>query len=252
MHLRYRLAMPLVALSLALAFAPAMAAKPSHVPAPVNSSLPAPSVVTGSSQCTMGQTGASQAFQWFFPSDDYYYTFIDPSTCCPNGIDNLVAHWLLYWTAPCNINVQVWMVKAVPNGPGCFVPDAGNDPPDPTAAETLCGPTAVFPITGVGLVDHVIPLPPCACINEPAFVLWKIVNNIDCTVSGGSLDNPNIVVDGSPDPCVSYNGFLGGPPNEMPSSFGFPGNTSMYVDADCCIVTKSLPSSWGKLKTLYR
>ena len=81
--------------------------------------------------------------------------------------------------------------------------------------------------------------------------MWKIESNIDCTVSGGALDSPAIVVDGTPDPCVSYNGFQGGPPAEMPSSFGFPGNTTMYLDADCCIV-KTMPSTWGKVKTLYR
>ena len=56
--------------------------------------------------------GASQAFQWFFPSDDYYYTFIDHNvsatepTCCPDGIANLIAHWVLFWPVQCNINVK--------------------------------------------------------------------------------------------------------------------------------------------------
>jgi len=256
MHLRYRLAMPLVALSLALAFAPAMAAKTNPVPPPVNGgTLPPFDAVQGTAACQLGQPGASQAFQWFFPSDDYYYTFVNAADCgCPDGILPLVAHWVLFWPATCNINVQVWMVKAIESPPasGCYIPDAGNDPPDPTAGETLCGPTAMFPITGTGLVDHAVPFASCAAVTGPAFLLWKIVNNIDCTVSGGALDSPVIVVDGSPDPCVSYNGFLGGPPAEMPSGFGFPGNTTMYLDSDCAPPTKSMPSTWGKVKTLYR
>jgi hypothetical protein len=254
MHLRYRFAMPLVALSLALAFAPAMAAKTNPVPAPLNGgTLPPLDGVSGTSACTLGQQGASQAFQWFFPSDDYYYTFINAADCgCVNGIQPLLAHWVLFWPATCTINVQAWVVKAIDSGGGCYVPDAGNDPPDPTLAETLCGPTAVFPITGTSLTDHAVPFTPCAPITGPAFILWKIVNNVDCSVSGGALDSPAIVVDGSPDPCVSYNGFLGGPPAEMPGSFGFPGNTTMYLDSECAVITKTMPSTWGKVKTLYR
>lgn len=251
MRLRYRIAPPLIAITLALAFSPALAER--GVPVPVPGQLPALENHSSGGSCVLGQTGATQAFVWFFPSDDYYYTFVDFSQCgCSAGVDGLVAHWALFWPTQCSINVQAWIVKAVDTGGGCYAPDAGTDPPDPTSTETLCGPTPVFTITGSGLVDHSVPLPPCACLSGPAFILFKIVNNINCPESGGALSSPAIVVDSSADPCVSYNGFLGGPPAEMPSAFGFPGNTTMFVDATCCDPTPTLPGSWGQLKTIYR
>jgi len=253
MHLRYRFALSLVALSLALT-APAMAAKISNPSFQGN--VPALSSAQGTAaDCSQGYTDLAAEGQWYFPQDDYYYSFVNPLTCCPNGVENLVAHWIQYWPNPtCTINVQAWIVKAIDSGGGCYIPDAGIDPPDPTGAETLLGPTIVFPISGGdnAVIDHFVPIPPGPCVQERFFVLWKIVSNVNCTVSGGALDNPHIVLANfnAPDPCASYNGFLGNPPGEN-SALGLPGNTTIYVESDCCIV-KTLPSTWGKVKTLYR
>lgn len=253
MKLRYRLAMPLVALSLALAFSPALATKTTPIP----TALPGgPSSITGSSAfCQLGQTGASGTAIWFYAVDDYYYTFIDPATCgCPAGLTNLTANWMLFYTEACTMDLQVWVVKAIDSGGGCYIPDAGGDPPDPTAAETLCGPTAIVSQPGAGIFTHSVALPPCDCLanGQPAFILFKIVGPGNCPVADGVLNSPQIVFDDSPDPCVSYNGFLGGAPAEMTTTFGFPGNVTMWVDADCCQPTPTLPGTWGNLKTLYR
>lgn len=156
------------------------------------------------------------------------------------------------------IDVQVWILGAIESSPGsgCYIPDGPFSPPDPPSA--LCGPTAVVTLDGTagGLVDHSIPLPPCTCLanGQKAFVLIKIVAPGTCSVDPGSgaLNSPAIVVDATPDPCVSYNAFPGsGGPLDM-LGFGFPGNNVMWIEPECCPPTSSLPGSWSRLKTLYR
>lgn len=259
MPLRYRLALPLIAICVALAISPALAAKPAPIAVPLPAgAVPQPDGTTGTnSACQLGQIGAAQAAAWFFPSDDYYYTFFDPTQCgCPNGILNLTAHWSLFWQTPCSINVQVWILNAIQTSPGCYVPDTAPSPPDPTNG--ICN-SAIVTLDGSagGLIDHTVPLP-CQCINDgqPKFVLFKIVSSGNCPLDpggGGFLTSPLIVFDSSPDLCTSYNAYSGsGGPLDMVPNFGFPGNVTMSVEADCCGVVPTLPGTWGKLKTLYR
>lgn len=260
MHLRFRNILPLVVVCLALAVAPAFAARPapSLVPMP-GGALPSVDVTSGASAtCALGQTGPGvSAFIWFFPSDDYYYTYFDPAACqCAGGITNLVVNWQLFWPTPCSIDVQAWILPSVNPTGGCDVPDTAPSPPNP-AAPILCGPGPITTITGAATgvpEDHLIPLPDCLCLSSaPGFILVKIVGNQNCPVrSDGALGSPAIVVDNTPGPCTSYNAFAGsGGPIDM-LTFGFPGNNVMWVNADCCPPTPTLPGSWGMLKTLYR
>lgn len=254
MQLRYRFAVPLVALSLALAFSPALAAKPAPVPLAIpGGALPGTAINGTSSACSIGQTTANAAYIWFFPSDDYYYTFFDPATCGCGPTQNYVANWALFWQVPCQIQAQVWILPAQDLGGGCYVPVTAPSPPDPTNG--LCN-SAVVTLDGSagGLQVHSVPLPAaCNCLQGPFFVMFKIIAAPGCPVNAqGALDSPAIVVDASPDNCVSYNAYPGsGGPIDMVPGFGFPGNTTMWVDVDCCI-TPTLPGTWGKLKTLYR
>ena len=257
MQLRYRLALPLIALSLVLAMSPALASKSAPVAVPIpGGALPQPTGTNGtSSVCALGQTSADAAYVWFFPSDDYYYTVFDPAACgCPNGqIQNLHAHWALFWQTPCQITVQAWILNAIQTGPGCYIPDTGPSPPDPTSF--ICT-SAVVTLDGSagGLINHDVPLPDCQCVGGgPKFVLFKIISSPGCPQNAGALTSPAIVVDATPDLCTSYNAFSGsGGPVDMIPGFGFPGNTTMWVEADCCGVTPTLPGSWGQIKTLYR
>jgi hypothetical protein len=257
MRLRYPLALPIVAICLALGVSPALAARPTLVPLP-GIEFPQQGINGTSEVCNLGQDVAGSAYIWFYTSDDYYYTFFDPATCgCPGGLTDHVAHWFLFWPQQCQINVQAWIVKAIesPPGSGCYVPDNGGaDPPDPAGSEILCGPSAIQTITGGGLVNHAITLPSCDCLanGQKAFVLFKIVNNVNCPETDGVLDSPALVVDGTPDNCVSYNSFFGGPAYDMVADFGVPGNTSMWVAPNCCEPTPTLPGSWGRMKTWYR
>ena len=257
MQLRYRFALPLAAICcLAFAVAPALAAKPVLTPQALPNGAYLPPGNEISSVCNLGQTGpALGSAIWFFPSDDYYYTVFDPAQCgCAAGMTNLVAHWTLNWTVPCSIFVQAWILPAVQTSPGCYVAVTPPSPPDPPSA--LCGPSEVTLLDGAagGLITHSIPLPPCNCLanGQKAFVLVKIVSGGSCPQSGGALVSPEIVFDGTPDPCTSYNAYpgSGGPVDLL--TFGFPGNMMMSVEADCCTPTPTLPGSWGTLKTLYR
>lgn len=260
MQLRYRNVLPLVAICLSIAVAPALASRPAPTPVSVPGGvLPAPTGTTGTNAtCSLGQTFANAAYIWFFPSDDYYYTLFDPATCgCASGkVRNYVAHWALFWPQGCMIHAQVWILPAQQTAPGCYVPVTGvaGTPPDPTAG--LCN-SAVVLLDGTpgGLIDHAVPLPAtCNCLNGgPFFVLFKLIDSPGCPVRpDGALDSPAIVVDATPDLCTSYNSFLGGAPQDMVAAFTFPGNTTMWVDVDCCDVVPTLPGSWGKIKTIYR
>ncbi len=262
MQLRYRSVLSLVAVCLALAAAPAFAAKtsPTMVPLPEGSFLPPVGEINGpASACQLGPTAAAGFATWFFPADDYYYSFFDPAACgCPGGITNFVAHWSLLWSTPCTINVRAWIVPAVQTAPGCYVPGGPISPPDP--ATSLCGPTALITLDGGaagGLINHAIPLPQCACLDngEKAFVLIEIVSSSpNCVLDQGALTSPAIVYGPSPAlTCTSYNAYPGsGGPVDIVPVFGFPGNMTMWVEPDCCGVTPTLPGSWGMLKTLYR
>lgn len=253
MHLHCRIALPFIALSLALAMSPALAAsRRSPVP---GRALPAPKSITGTnSACSLGQTGFTSAYQFFFPSNDYYYTFFDPAACACNLPKSYVAHWMLYWLVPCQFHVQVWVVPAVDAGGGCYVPGVGAVPPDPTTA--LCSSSVVL-LDGSagGVIDHSVPLPAgCDCLQGPFFVVFKIIDSPGCPIDAetGTLSSPGLVHDDTPDPCISYNSYAGSAGTEdLVTKWGFHGNTTMWVDADCC-ATPTLPGTWGKVKTLYR
>jgi hypothetical protein len=252
MQLHDRRLLPLVTLSLVLAMSPVQAASRTS-PAP-RRPFPVPSSINGTnSQCSLGQTGSVGAYQWFYPSNDYYYTFFDPTACGCAVAKSYVAHWALFWATPCQFHVQVWVVPAV-NAGGCFVPSVGAVPPDPTTA--LCNSSIVL-LDGSagGLIDHAVSLPAaCNCLDGPFFVVFKIIDSPGCPVDpgSGSLTSPGLVYDSTPDHCISYNSYPGSVGTEdLVVKWGFAGNTTMWVDADCC-VTPTLPGTWGKIKTLYR
>jgi hypothetical protein len=248
MRLRYQLVLPLVAFCLALVIAPAFAAKPA-VTAPsapsgevVRSAAPAPT-------CQLGQPDVAQyygAINFFFPPDDAYYTLIDPaaSNCptCAFGLKVTDAHWVLFWPDPaCSMPVEVSIVGAISVGePPCYIPDPSN---------VICPPIS-YSLVGPGgsqFVQADFPIP-CGCITGKAFLC---INMKDFGTCGPTVPSP--VIDATPDNCVTWNIYPGsGGPQDI-LSYGFGGNFSMWVDADCCPdQTQALPGTWGKLKTLYR
>ena len=127
MQLRYRSVLPLVAVCLALAVAPAFAAKPEPTPlAPPTG--PSVEIQIGSSistptPCNMGVFGApAKSYFYVLPPDDGYYTLIDPANCgaChQNGRLLTMAHMELRFTAPCEIPVTISVVPATQDAAGC-------------------------------------------------------------------------------------------------------------------------------------
>jgi hypothetical protein len=251
---RYRIILPIVAMLLALIIAPAFAAKPKTMTHPAVS-IPAGTprhevgfVSSTAAVCQLGQPNANFQYPWLYPPDDWYSTFIDPDLCgCPNGVNLTAAHWILNWTSACQIdNVIVEVDAAVETSPGsgCWVPDF---------ATVLCGPvTTSLSSASPQILDHSIPLT-CTCLTQKAFITFKLPTTGNCpTNPDGTLASPLYVFDNTADACTSYNTFPGsGGPVDM-LTFGFPGNTSMYVEADCCPSTATIRETWGKVRTLYR
>ena len=249
MRLRYRLVLPLAALYLALAIAPALAARPAvtPVPSPVGTVNTAPQ-----SACQLGQPGLAFFYSggFFYPPDDAYYTLIDPANSgCPTctfGLKLTAVHWFLYWPQPCTVPVKVSIVGTKVKSEGCLEPDVDN---------VLCPEfDAILDGTSDVFIEHIIPLSH-QCLTEKAFVCIKMVDSGDCPLEGnGSMSSPAVVSDASPDLCVTYNIYPGsGGPLDVIPAYGFDGNFSMWVDADCCPdQTPTLPGTWGRLKTLYR
>ncbi|MEK7824401.1 MAG: hypothetical protein AAB290_05100 [Candidatus Eisenbacteria bacterium] len=89
-----------------------------------------------------------------------------------------------------------------------------------------------------------------ACINGPAFLLIEF-NNSDCPSFRPAFRGP-----ASCNNCTQYNIYPGSAPGGedlcvVLTPFGVSG-VIMYVDANCCQPTPTLPESWGLVKTLYR
>jgi hypothetical protein len=251
MQLRYRSVLPLVAVCIALAVAPAFASKPD----PASLGTPATSQqsikmgeIQGAPLCQLGVLGpAANAYGYILPPDDGYYTLLDPASCgsCPGGSYKAVtAHTELFFTAPCEIPVTVTLVQAQQLTPGCWSPN-------PFAP--LCPPTQYMVNDGGQsnvCVDYTLALDPTCCFQGPVFLLIEFDQGT-CPTSRPAFCGPAAC-----NLCTQYNFYPGvGVPGDdlcaVLAPFGLFGNV-MYADVECCAATPTLPGSWGKLKTTYR
>jgi hypothetical protein len=198
--------------------------------------------------CTLGETRPPAWINpgYLVPPDDRYYTELKISDCpgCgPGGLLITNAHLVLYYEATCILPVEVSIVPAILGPSGCEVPDTQH---------TLCGPSPdLLPGDAGNGYDFSLALAQPCCITQDAFLLVRFVDLGNCATP------PDLVAADPPcNPCVSYN---------LNPSFGFvdmcadpfwtqylTGNPNMYVDADCCTITPTVPNSWGRLKLLYR
>ena len=181
------------------------------------------------------------------PPQDAYYTLLVPNNCptCPGAGYNLTeAHVQLFFTEPCQISVNVAIVGAVEISPGCRAPNP---------FDIKCPPTTYVLNDGGTLnacIDFSLPLPAACRINGPAFLLIEF-NNSDCPSFRPAFCGPASCYN-----CTHYNIYPGSPPGRddlcvVLTPFGLSG-VIMYVDANCCQPTPTLPGSWGLVKTLYR
>lgn len=200
MSLRYRNLFPLVAVCLALAVAPAPAAKSAPTIDPVPGG-PTPDASITAPPCEVGQNGPDAFTATFvFPPDDQYYTLLDPSNYCPGGATLLsMAHVRLYWPANCTLPVQISIVGST--GGACPQPDQSN---------IIC-PAVTYIIDGAaaggGNYTHDLPLSAACCISGPAYLKVEFPNAGSCTLGATGLFAPRLVAEGVADFCVSYKTF---------------------------------------------
>jgi len=252
MQLRYRSVLPLVAFCLALAVAPALAAKPQPskvgTPSEIHSATPAPGITN--TNCQLGvPPPVATAFGYILPPDDEYYQLIDPATGCAgcNGGPLLLttAHIALYFTAPCQIPVTVMVRPAIQLAPGCLGPNPFGSP--------ICNPTE-YQVNDGGIlgdcVDYQFALPAACCLQGPAFLEFQFDQGT-CPTSRPAFCGPASCTN-----CQQYNFYPGAtfPGDDLCAvltPFGVYG-INMWVDATCCGATPTHNGSWGQLKTLYR
>ncbi len=256
MQLRYRSILPLVAVCLALAIAPAFAAKPTPAPMATPEGAPGVHPIGEVSAlppvCTLGVLSPpASAFGYILPPDDVYYTLLNTANC-PScgavGYRATTAHVLLFFTEPCNIPVTVSLAPAFDDdGDGCFTPNPFAPP--------LCPPIQYVINDGGVLnscVDYQLPLDPTCCFSGRAFVVFEFDQG-SCVAGRPGFCSPG---PGGCSNCTQYNyypgaGFPGDDLCVVLSPFGFYG-INMFADLECCGVVPTLPGSWGLLKTLYR
>lgn len=257
MQLRYRSVLPLVAVCLALAIAPAFAAKNEPTPlapptGPIGS-IELGSVTSTAAACAMGVLPpAANAYGYILPPDDQYYTLINPNQCpsCHPGYPGdgrllTAAHMALFFDSPCSIPVKVSITPATLNPAGCYEPNPFAPP--------ICPPVQYVINDGGFLnqcVDYSLPLPAGCCINGPVF-LTIIFDQGTCPNSRPAFCGPPAC-----QPCTQWNFYPGAsfPGDDLCvllTPYGLTGNI-MYVDSECCLPTSTAPGSWGMLKTLYR
>jgi hypothetical protein len=257
MQLRYRSVLPLVAVCLALAIAPAFAAKPQPTQAGTATGVQHEIHLgeiqgAANTNCKLGVDPITNppftAFGYILPPDDEYYQLINPADCvgCNGGPLLLqTAHILLFFTEPCQIPVLVTVRPAVTITPGCLGPN-------PFAAP-ICAPTQ-YSVSDGGVfstcVDYQFAMPAGCCIDGPAFLEFQF--------DQGSCANSRPAFCG-PDHCANCNQYNYYPGASFPGDdlcavltpFGVYG-INMWADVTCCGATPTHNGSWGQLKTLYR
>jgi hypothetical protein len=244
MHLRYRFVLPLVAICLALAVAPALASKSAPTAIPVQGA-PIEGSIT-SLPCNVGNTEpVASAIAFILPPDDEYYALLDPANCCPGGATLLSqAHVVLYWSTDCTLPITISIVGSTNVTGGCNVPDR---------THVICPPTTYNISAGAGgVVVHNFNLPAACCVSGKVFLEYAFPVTGTCVINGG-LVSPALVTDATPTSCTSYNFYPGDPTQrDLVVDYGFPGDLSAWVSGDCCQGTSAMPGTWGRMKTLYR
>jgi len=240
----------LVAVCLTLGITPAFAGKPQStpLPAPTGPTIGSPtgSVSGTTTECNLGVVGpAAVAYGYVLPSNDEYYTLINPATCSDCQADSRLLLWArmeLNFIAPCEIPVTISIVPAVEIGDGCFVPNR--------SAPAICEPVE-YRVSDDGVtgqcVDYAWPVPAGCFIDGPAFL--KIEFDEGSCLNG----NPQFCGLTTCNHCTQYNFYPVDARDDL--CVVFPGDLKsiiMYVESASCQPTSTAPGSWGRLKTLYR
>jgi len=245
MHLRYRSVLPLVAICIAFAI-PAFAAKPAPTTLATQPPTSTSSITSAAALCQLGVLiPPAQAYGFIEGPNDDYYTLINPADCsgCPGPLVLTNAHVLHFFPLgdiPCDIPVEVSIVRPSDPNAACLVPNP---------FDVVCDPVAyviAYPGIDDACVDFQLPLTAACCISGPVFLKFSYgVGSCPPGRPGVCGHNPAAIA-----ACTQYNFHPIYGNCDMGTQCGV--DINMWADADCCINTPTLPGSWGKVKTLYR
>lgn len=252
MHQRYRLAFTLAAVATVCACTAFAGPKTDRETGPVNTPV---RVMMGTqrsesvqSTCQLGVLGPPVAFlNYLFPPNDQYFTYFDPNSCTPcatRGLELTFADLALRFPAVCSQPVQI-AIYGTNGDVSCPRPDVTN-PLCPPFIVTLTPPAPNLPNQ---YYNFQVPMPAGCCVNRPAFLMVNFLSSAPgCATSS---TQPRLVIDGSCDPCTSYNFYLTFEDDLCTDAF-LNGNPLFSVEGDCCNVVPNQKHSWGSLKLHYK
>ena len=221
---------------------PVVAQKPATVtPVPVTGTFSpiGPGQGGPNQACVVGNLNApAYAIVGFvLPPEEYKLVFDPTAGCsiCPVGIRINNVHILLRTSQACEVVMAV-DVEAVSDSPEC---------PGMFPGIELCN-SGLFTVSlpGAGLWDVGLPID-CGCITVDNLYLLSFD-----FVDSSCLPEPDLITDGSPTVCTSWNDFGAGW-TDLVSAYGFPGNLLFFADAECCGPVPVESQTWGKIKSLY-
>ena len=256
MYLRFRLALPFLAMLLGMDVAPVLAARPAPTPLMQPDGSPQPRTAglhaAAAPACQLGALGPpANAYSYLLPPDDQYFTLLIPNRCPPcqqDGYLITMAHMSLYFpssSGPCQIPATISIVPAFLTSPGCYTPNPFAPPLYPPV-QYLISDGGTFD----RCVDYALPVSAAWCITEPVFLLIEFDQG-SCVSGRPAFCGPQSCTN-----CTQYNYYPGAsvPGDDLCAVLAGPGLTGniMFVDATCCSATPTLRGSWGTVKTLYR
>ena len=176
---------------------------------------------------------------YVLPPEDYALTFDPMSTCavCPVGFKVNTIHIFLRSSVAMDIVMSVDVGEVVyPAGAACALP-----------GPVICN-SGLYSVSlpQTGLWDVSLPID-CRCL-WPGDMLYLSVHIESVSTYPNYV--PDLVTDEYPSDCTSWNDYGYGWQDLF--HVGFPGNLSIYADAECCKTAATEPTTWGQTKKLYR
>lgn len=212
--------------------------------AALGSAVPGTPVHAGICQPGLPEAGDVTAYG-YVATGTKLYTLLDPATCaaCPSppGLGLTTAWIRLKFNSACSATLRVSVIGRI-GAVSC---------PLPYETQVLCGPVEQV-ITGAAGESGAYPvsLPAGCCILGRAFLLIEVL-----AWPGGAMDLGIGTAGSSCVPCVQrwWRSILGPESWDVCDAYyGFTRNPGIWVDADCCVPTPTVPNSWGRMKSMYR
>jgi hypothetical protein len=191
-----------------------------------------------SEQCVVGNSYANWAISgWAIPPEEYALVFEPLATCsvCPVGFDINTIHVVVQVEAACDIYMSVDVEEAA--GPDtCLSP----------GPELCRSDDYEVNLSSAGVYDIGLPID-CPCLWSG----WTYLLSFHFDAIYPESAEIQIVTNDYPTVCTSWNDWGSGW-YDLVADAGFPGNLTIYADAECCETSGAEPTSWGMTKRLFR